>query len=704
MPLPESARLLSAKSQFLLRRLLTSLRQDGLRTTGQRILRRIKPIATAPRLRTDLYFPHAMPFAPFAVPCASVPKASVVIPVYNQCWHTLTCLRAIAAHPPAAAVEIIVVDDGSSDVTGEWMPQIAGLRYRRRAQNGGFIAACNDGAAQARGEFLVFLNNDTVPQPGWLDALLATFEQHKNVGLVGAQLLYPDGRLQEAGGVVFCDGSAWNYGRFESPYDPRYGYVRDVDYCSGAAIAIPHKLFKSLDGFDARYAPAYYEDTDLAFAVRAAGKRVIYQPAACVVHAEGATSGTDTASGIKAYQLRNAKIFAEKWKHALTAQLPPGGPPAPAQLHRHQRQILVIDADLPQPDRDSASLRLFNLLRLLRDEGTHVCFLAQNPAYAAPQVYALQQPGVEVWYAPYCGPMADFLQKNAARFNVVMISRYNVAAPLLPLIRQHAPNAKIVFDTVDLHGLREQRAAELGNDAVLLRTAQATMKAELAVIAAADTTLLVSTCERGWLHEKLPGARAEVLSNLHEVHGPGLPFAQRHDLVFVGGFRHPPNVDAVLWFAREIFPQVRAALPHVCFHCIGGDVPPEILALSSLDGVNVHGHVPDITPHMDGARIALAPLRYGAGVKGKINLSMAHGQPVVATSCAAEGMHLTDRHDVLVADDAQAFAERVVELYRDEALWNRLSINGLENVRKHFSMDAARDVMRQVFFDTDKIR
>jgi len=699
MPLPADARFTAERALFLLRRFATSLREDGLRTTWQRILRRARPPAIAPRLRTDLYRPDTAPFAPFAVPRADAPRASIVIPVYNQAGHTATCLRAISEHPPSAPIEVIVVDDGSSDATDEWMPQVEGLRYHRRARNGGFIAACNDGAAQARGEYLVFLNNDTVPQPGWLDALLETFDRYADAGLVGAQLLYPDGRLQEAGGVVFSDGSAWNYGRFESPYDPRFGYVRDADYCSGAAIAIPRALFESLGGFDPRYAPAYYEDTDLAFAVRAAGKRVLYQPAACVVHMEGVTAGTDTSGGVKAYQVRNAGIFAEKWKQALALQLPPGAVPEPAVLHRGQHQVLVIDALLPQPDRDSGSLRMFNLLRLLRDEGAHAVFLALNPAYEEASVRALQHLGVETWHAPYCGSMPDFLRSHGARFDVVMLSRHYVATPLLPLVRRHAPQARIVFDTVDLHGLREQRAADLGNDAVLRRTARATTKAELAVAAVADATVVVSAYERDWLRERLPDARVEVLSNLHEVRGPGLPFAQRHDLVFVGGFRHPPNVDAVLWFANAVFPRVRSRLPDVRFHCIGGDCPPEILALSALDGVVVHGHVPDIAPYMDGARVALAPLRYGAGVKGKVNLSMAHGQPVVATSCAVEGMHLQDRHDVLVADDAAGFADRVVELYRDEALWNRLSANGLDNVRTHFSLEAARGTVRRIFFE-----
>ena len=318
-----NARFRGANSLYLLRRFVTSLRQDGLRVTWQRLARALTPTQVASRLRIDLYFPEAAPFAAFALPCDQAPRVSIVIPVFNQAEHTLECLRAIAAHPPEATLEVIVVDDGSSDCTAEWMRQIAGLRYHRRTENGGFIASCNDGARLAQGTCLVFLNNDTVPQPGWLDAMLRTFDMEADVGLVGAQLVYPDGSLQEAGGVVFSDGSAWNYGRFESPYDPRFGYVRDADYCSGAAIAIPRGLFATLGGFDTRYAPAYYEDTDLAFAVRAAGKRVLYQPAACVVHKEGITAGTDTGSGTKAYQVRNAGLFAGKWQEVLSASRQP---------------------------------------------------------------------------------------------------------------------------------------------------------------------------------------------------------------------------------------------------------------------------------------------------------------------------------------------------------------------------------------------
>ncbi|MGY1459732.1 glycosyltransferase [Luteimonas sp. A534] len=690
------ARFLIARAAGLLHRGLLSLRTRGLRASWTRLREQVLPPRRA--LREGLYLPAAAPFAPFALATSDTPVASIVIPVYGQFAHTLACLRALAAHPPRAPFEVLVVDDGSGDETPELLPRVEGLRYHRRAANGGFIAACNDGAALARGRYLVLLNNDTVPQPGWLDALLDTFDTHPDAGLAGAQLLYPDGRLQEAGGVVFNDGNAWNYGRFGDPSDPRYAYLRDADYASGAAIAIPRQLFLDLGGFDRRYAPAYYEDTDLAFAVRAAGRRVLYQPAARVVHDEGTSAGTDLGSGVKAHQVRNREVFLAHRREALSRLQPPHEP-SPASLHRHQRQVLVIDALTPQPDRDSGSLRLVNLMRLLREEGAHVVFLPANRHYDGRYTDALRQSGVEAWSAPHAARAPAWLAEHGPRFDVVMVCRHYVASEFLPLLRRHAPQARVVFDTIDLHYLRETRTADVTADRALAQAAARTRRQELAVIAAADTTLVVSAVEREVLAADAPDARVEVLSNLHSVAGPGLPFDQRRDLVFVGGFRHPPNVDAVRWFGGEVMPLVRARLPDVGFHCIGADVPPEVAALSGVPGITVHGYVPDITSYMDGCRLALAPLRYGAGVKGKVNLSMAHGQPVVATSCAAEGMHLIDGHDVLVADDAVAFADAVVRAYGDRELWERLAANGLDNIALHFSADAARGVVRRVFID-----
>ena len=692
---PADARFLLHRGLGLIRRGWASLRTRGWRNTLDRVRAQFRRAAPLPA--DQLYLPAQAAFAPFAVATSDAPRASIVIPVYNQFAHTLACLRALAAHPSAIPFEVIVVDDGCSDETETALAQIAGVRYHRRVQNGGFIAACNDGASLARGEHLILLNNDTVPQPGWLDALLGTFDAHPDAGLVGAQLLYPDGRLQEAGGVVFADGSGWNYGKFESPEDPRFAYLRDCDYASGAAIAIPRALFAALGGFDTRYAPAYYEDTDLAFAVRAAGKRVLYQPASRVIHAEGGTAGTDTNIGMKAYQVRNRSVFAGHRHEALTQQLPANTVPTPALLHRKQKQILIIDAQTPRPDHDSGSLRLVNLMRLLREDGAHVVFLPADRHRVEPYATQLQHLGVEAWHAPFAARPPAWLREHGPRFDAVMVSRHYVASEFLPLLRAHAPQAKLIFDTVDLHYLRERRGAEVAGETALARAAERTRALELDVIAKSDVTLVVSDIERDLLRSDAPDAQVELLSNLHRIAGAGQPFAQRRDLVFVGGFRHPPNVDAVRWFVQEAFPSIHARLPDVRFHCIGSHTPPEIEALGALPGVIVHGHVADIDPYIDGGRIAIAPLRYGAGVKGKVNLSMAHGQPVVATSCAVEGMHLRDGEDVLVADDPQAFADAVVRLHEDEALWNALARNGLDSVARNFSLETARETVRNVF-------
>jgi len=237
------------------------------------------------------------------------PVASIIIPVFNQLHFTLACLRSLSDCGDRAGFEVIVVDDASTDASPRVLPSIPGLRYHRNRDNLGFIGACNAGAELATGRFVVFLNNDTTVQPGWLDALLSTFERYPDTGLAGSKLVYPDGRLQEAGGIVFADGSGYNYGRFEDPDHPRYNFVREVDYCSGAAIALHRSRFMELGGFDSHYAPAYYEDTDLAMRIRELGLKVRYQPASVVIHYEGVSSGTDITRGVKSYQVVNHKKF-----------------------------------------------------------------------------------------------------------------------------------------------------------------------------------------------------------------------------------------------------------------------------------------------------------------------------------------------------------------------------------------------------------
>lgn len=680
---------------------IASLRSRGLSITlakARTYLRRT-PAASA--------LPIAVGAAPTCPPKAlatsDTPEVSIIIPAWNHCEVTLACLAALAADTPRTPYEVIVVDDASSDDSALRLPAVSGLRYLRNERNLGFIGACNAGALTAKGRWLVFLNNDTQPRSGWLDALIDSFAYLPEAGIVGAKLIYPDGRLQEAGGIVFSDGSAWNYGRFDAADDPRYNYVREVDYCSGAAIAISRELFQRLHGFDTHFSPAYYEDTDLAMRVRALGKRVYYQPASEVIHFEGLSSGTDISRGIKAYQAENQVRFLARWRQTLwRSHALPGSDPAKAATRGLRKAVLVIDACTPTPDRDSGSLRMRNLLRLLIDRGHAVCFIAENLAHDGDYTRALQQMGIEVWWHPWINDRARWMAEHGTRFQYVLLSRHYVASAWLPLARQFARGAKVLFDTVDLHYLREQREAELVADPARLRAAANTRERELRVVRDSDLTLVVSPVEQALLAREVPEAQVEVLSNMYEIAGCRRGFGQRHGLLFVGGYRHPPNVDAAIWFCRSIWPLLRASLPDVELHLIGSHAPPEIVALGDNPGVRFHGYVPDLEPWLDGCRIAVAPLRYGAGVKGKINQSMAHGQPVVATSCAAEGMHLRDGHDVLIADTPDAFATAIAELYGDEERWNRLSRNGIDNIRKHYSLQAAAQALDRIFGDAGR--
>jgi O-antigen biosynthesis protein len=638
--------------------------------------------------------PLDVPFASFALPVSDTPHVSIVIPVHGKLAYTLACLRSLAKHGAQAPFEVIVVDDASPDDSAATLAQVHGLHLLCNAENLGFVGSCNAGAATARGEFLLFLNNDTQATPGWLDALLRCFDERADCGIAGSRLVYPDGRLQEAGGLVFADGSCWNLGRFEVRDTLAFLYRRETDYVSGASLMIRRDVFQRIGGFDTRYAPAYYEDTDLAFAVRKLGLHVYYEPASTVIHCEGISAGTDTDNGMKRFQRLNQAKFADKWMAELANQPLPGTPLERAIRWRRRGQVLVVDAMTPDPSRDSGSLRLTAILRILEEQRWSVTFCPDDGRASSSQIAELGALGCAVLCKPEIANLPDWLRRHGSELHAVMLCRHTVAGQYEALVRRYAPQAILLFDTVDLHFLREQRAAELAGSDAMRQQAENSRRSELDLIERADISFVVSAHEQALLRQLLPASRVELLSNIHEVHGCHRPHAERYDLVFIGGHAHPPNSDAIRWIAREILPRIRQSIPDIRLHVLG-DVPDAMRHELASPGLELHGRVPELGPWLESCIASLAPLRFGAGVKGKVNMAMSHGLPVVATRLAAEGMQLTDGRDVLLAEDADAFASAVLRLHDDETLWLKLSKGGLANIHEHFSFDAAREILRR---------
>jgi GT2 family glycosyltransferase/glycosyltransferase involved in cell wall biosynthesis len=639
-----------------------------------------------------------------SLPREEKPSISIIIPVYDQIDVTLDCLHSIKLNTIGLPYEVIVVDDNSSAHTQECLHRIKGLRVLRHTANAGFLDSCNDGAAMARGEFLIFLNNDTEPQKGWIQALLRVFKERPDAGLVGAKLVYPDGRLQEAGAIIFNDASGWNYGRNDHPGKPEYNYVREVDYCSGACIAIRRSLFERVAKFDPLYRPAYYEDTDLAFKVREAGKKVYYQPHAAVIHHEGVTSGTDTATGVKSYQVVNRDKFRSKWTRALSQQFEAGEDQVRLAKQRGVKlRALVVDARVLCPDQDAGSLRMLKILEILQQCGFQVTFAPYNGQRVSPYTEKMQEMGVECLYDPFFGNFDALFLERAAEFDVIILSRAETAEKVISKCREYAPQTPIIFDTVDLHFLRAQREAKLTNDETKWKYASDMEALELGLGAASDAVIVVSTEETRILKEKLPESRIAIVSMIHEVQSVIPPFSDRRDFFFVGGFEHTPNVDAMLWFCSKIMPRVLEQLPDAKLHIIGSKITEDIRSLAD-EHIIIHGYVERLEPFLQTSILSVAPLRYGAGVKGKITQSMSFGVPVVSTTIGAEGMHLTHGENILVADTPRQFAQCIVQLHREPALWERLSINSLKNIQEHFSFATAKRDLKALLSELKVIR
>lgn len=676
----------------------TYLKTEDLTVLQERINRKLdlsKPMQSELEIFKDLKVNEEIIFDK-----VKEPVVSIIIPVYNQYKYTYSCLKSIYENTKGIKYEIIIADDVSMDETKKIQDYVKNIRVIRNERNLGFLLNCNNAATHAKGRYVLFLNNDTNVQKDWLRYLVELMEKDKEIGMVGSKLVYADGKLQEAGGIIWDDASGWNYGRLDDPEKPEYNYVKEVDYISGASIMIRKNLWDSIGGFDERYVPAYCEDSDLAFEVRKKGYKVMYQPKSVVVHFEGVSNGTDLSSGLKSYQVINNEKFKEKWKDILPEQFNNGQQIFYARdRSKNKKTILVIDHYVPQYDKDAGSRTTFQYLKLFANMGFNVKFIGDNFYRQEPYTTALQQLGIEVLYGEwYSKNYEKWIKDNNEKIHFVYLNRPHISIKYIDFIKKNT-KAKVIYYGHDLHYLREFREYELSKNKDILKSSHHWKKIEFELIEKSDVVYYPSQVEIDEIRKNFPSINGKAIPAyiFQDFNKKNRNIRETRDIMFVGGFSHKPNIDAVLWFVRSIFPKILEKMPKLKFYVIGSNPPESIKKLHS-ENVIVKGFVSDeeLEDFYNNCRIDVVPLRYGAGVKGKVVEAMYNGIPIVTNSIGAEGLKSVDSV-LIIAKNEQEFAGKIIENYDNLDYLEKLSNTSIEYVKNNFTKECILRVIESDF-------
>ena len=626
------------------------------------------------------------------LPLSAHPEVTIVIAAPGRGDRTLRCLQSIRRFLPQLSFEIIVVDDASSDASGPMLSQIPGIRCERMNIPGGLGACFNHGARMARGEWLHFLRNDAEVQEGWLDELRRTFDIFPGTGLAGSKLLQPDATVLSAGRVVWKDGSASDIGA-DGPADGfDVCHARPVDTCAAVSMLMPRLLFEAVGGFAEEPGMVGAEDRVLALELADRGYRTVLQALSVVTCHEPADLSVPQAATLAQLQSRYAQ--------ALEKHCAPETPIDTAAHRLHCGCLLAIEHRLPRPDRDAGSVTVFNMLMAARELGLQVSLVAEADLSegVSPDIryiQLLQRSGVRVLTAPHVLNVVDYLEASGAGLDVVLLYRPVVMERYGAVVQQLCPRAKRLYYPHDLHFLRLSRQAEVLGNEELAKAAAIQRPQELEFHRLADCCLLASEAEVSWLADAGLAENARWLPLLLDCTRTANSAAQRKNLLFVGGFHHAPNVHALRLLLEDIMPRVRQLRPEVELMVVG-ESPPRELVERQDPGVTFLGAVDDLTACLDQARVAVAPLTFGAGAKGKVARPMAAGLPVVATPEAVEGMHLSADVHLLVADLADDFAAKVVRLHDDDGQWQRLSDAGYQQAHQQWGPKAGLGNMASI--------
>lgn len=616
------------------------------------------------------------------------PAVSIIVPLTPETPSAVEHLEALVERTRSIRFELLVVPTGGRRRDAQLAHRVPAARILERHTGRGFSDACEAALASARAGLVAFLHDDVEVHERWLDELMAAMEDPR-IGLAGPLVLDPSGRVESAGRVVWRDGTFTDVGAGLDADHHEIGYRRAVDCVPSAASLVRREALERAGGFRLSYAPAHI-DAAMCFDVRALGLDAVLAPAARVTHHGGGGHFPDLAlepdpeTGRDAFQNAYATSLAgheERGRRLFRAR----------DRSRDRAHVLVVDRHVPERDRDAGGRSVFTYLRLLAELGLRVTLLPADGVRRAPYAAELEALGIEVLGGDGFD-ISSWLRRFGPYLTAVWLHRPEVATRLQAALREHAPQATLVYVPHDLHHLREQRRFETTGDVGALEAAALLEAEERRALAGADRVHVFSDHEVGLVREatRAPVRWIPLFVPDDEPPAPaGLTI--RAGLLFVGGFDHEPNRDGVLWFVEEVLPLLGGEAAHATLTVVGARPPREVRARAG-ERVVVTGPVPeeDLRALYAQARVVVAPLRFGAGLKGKVVEALAAGVPVVTTPVGAEGLPGGDA-PLVVAGSAEDFAARLTELYTDEPRWERLARDGAAYAAAHFTRAAAAD-------------
>lgn len=630
-------------------------------------------------------------------PAPAAPRVSVILVLFNQAELTFHCLESLLA-AQESGIEVIIIDNGSTDRTGALLDRLDGARVLRSPENLHFLRGVNRAAAEARGEHILLLNNDTRLDPGAITAAVARLDAEPDLGAVGGPIVLLDGTLQEAGSIIWRDGSNVGYGRGRDPGEPEFQFRRDVDYCSGAFLMVRRALFERLGRFDEAFAPAYYEETDLCMRLRAAGFRIGYEPKARITHVEfGSASSVDSAVAL---HVRNREVFVQRHRAVLEADhLPPGAAPVIARMRpSHAGRVLVIDDRVPYPSLGAGYPRAQRILRELGDAGWAVTFYPiAVPSTSYAEAYEAVPPTVEIAAGMGEPGLSAFLEARAGCYDAVIVSRpHNMAAysRALAVAPAFVVGPPLLYDAKAIFAARDLARAALTGDQAAASTATRAMTTELALCAEASAVFAVTEAEASRFRA-VGHPDVRVLGHTLVPKPVGDGPQGRKGMLFVGALDDDdsPNVDSLVWFVQVVMPRIDALIGEDWILTVIGRCAAPLVQQLASPRVRLHGRVEEIDDFYAQARLFVAPTRYAAGVPIKVCEAAGMGLPAVVTGLLARQLVWKDGEELLAADSAEAFAEACARLWRDDALWSRLREGARAAVRRDCDPERFRTIL-----------